>query len=91
MTRLRPASADFYAKWCGPCQMMVPILEDVASENQDKVAVAKVDTDKYPALGSRFSIEGLPTFCLFKGGEVVERVEGVITKEKMMEIVEKHL
>jgi len=84
--------SDFYAKWCGPCQLMSPILEDFANmygekvnlKNREhivscphllkyflKVAVAKVDTDKYPLLGSKYNIEGLPTCVLFKNGKEV--------------------
>jgi thiol-disulfide isomerase/thioredoxin len=53
-----PCITDFYAQWCGPCKLMVPVLEEFAINNSDRIAVAKVDTDKYPSLGSRFNVEG---------------------------------
>ena len=65
-------TSDFYAKWCGPCKLMATMLEDFATENDNDVAVAKVDTDKYPSLGSRFEVEGLPTSVIFKSGVEVK-------------------
>ena len=72
-----PVLVDFYATWCGPCQMMTPILEQVGSTLRDRLQVVKIDTDKYPNLASKYQVEALPTLVLFKDGEPAEKIEGV--------------
>ena len=72
-----PVLVDFYATWCGPCQMMTPILEQVGANLRDRLQVVKIDTDKYPNLASKYQIEALPTLVLFKDGQPAERIEGV--------------
>ncbi|HEY9875077.1 MAG TPA: thioredoxin, partial [Candidatus Obscuribacterales bacterium] len=71
-----PVLVDFYATWCGPCQMMSPILEQVNAQMKDRLQVVKVDTDSYPQLASQHHIHALPTLVLFKNGQPVERIEG---------------
>ena len=66
-----PVLVDFYAQWCGPCVMMQPVLETLASRLGDEARVAKVDTDKSPRLGSRYQIEALPTLVLFHKGDII--------------------
>ena len=72
-----PVLVDFYATWCGPCQMMAPILEQVGATLRDRLQVVKIDTDKYPNLASKYQIEALPTLVLFKDGKLDEKIEGV--------------
>jgi thioredoxin len=72
-----PVLVDFYATWCGPCQMMTPILEQVGATLRDRLQVVKIDTDKYPNLASKYQIEALPTLVLFKDGQPAEKIEGV--------------
>lgn len=72
-----PVLVDFYATWCGPCQMMTPILEQVGATLRDRLQVVKIDTDKYPNLASKYQIEALPTLVLFKNGQPSEKIEGV--------------
>ena len=72
-----PVLVDFYATWCGPCQMMTPILEQVGASLRDRLQVVKIDTDKYPNLASKYQVEALPTLVLFKDGEPAEKIEGV--------------
>lgn len=72
-----PVLVDFYATWCGPCQMMAPILEQVGANLRDRLQVVKIDTDKYPNLASKYQIEALPTLVLFKDGQPAEKIEGV--------------
>ncbi|NEP10620.1 MAG: thioredoxin [Symploca sp. SIO2C1] len=79
-----PVLVDFYATWCGPCQMMVPILETVNSQLKGQLQVIKIDTDKYPQLASEYHIEALPTLVLFKNGQPVERIEGVVPPEQLI-------
>ncbi|AIE72894.1 MULTISPECIES: thioredoxin [unclassified Synechocystis] len=73
----KPVLVDFYATWCGPCQMMAPILEQVGSHLRQQLQVVKIDTDKYPAIATQYQIQSLPTLVLFKQGQPVHRIEGV--------------
>jgi len=86
-----PVLVDFYAVWCGPCQMMVPILNEVSKALKDKVRVVKIDTEKYPDLASRFNIHALPTLVLFKNGQVADRVEGALRAEDLVNRIQKTL
>lgn len=72
-----PVLVDFYAEWCGPCQMMVPILEQVNAQLKDRLRIVKIDTEKYTDLAGKYQISALPTLVLFKQGQPVERIEGV--------------
>ena len=72
-----PVLVDFYATWCGPCQMMTPILEQVGASLRDRLQVVKIDTDKYPNLASKYQVEALPTLVLFKDGQPAAKIEGV--------------
>lgn len=72
-----PVLVDFYATWCGPCQMMAPILQEVNQEMKEQIKIVKIDTDKYPKIASDYQIEALPTLIVFKNGKPLERFEGV--------------
>jgi thioredoxin len=80
-----PVLVDFYATWCGPCQMMTPILEQVGASLRDRLQVVKIDTDKYPNLASKYQIEALPTLVLFKDGEPAEKIEGVHQAQQLIQ------
>ena len=80
-----PVLVDFYATWCGPCQMMAPILEQVGANLRDRLQVVKIDTDKYPNLASKYQIEALPTLVLFKNGQPAERIEGVLQAPQLIQ------
>ncbi|MGV2827660.1 thioredoxin [Myxosarcina sp. GI1(2024)] len=81
----KPVLVDFYATWCGPCQMMSPILEQVGAQLRDRLQVIKIDTDKYPQLASQYHIEALPTLVLFKNGEPIDRIEGVLQAPQLVQ------
>lgn len=83
-----PILVDFYATWCGPCQMMAPILEQVNQHLKDRLRIVKIDTDKYPQLASRYNIQALPTLVLFKNGQPVEHIEGVIQAPQLLQRLE---
>eukprot|EP00252_Welwitschia_mirabilis_P014960 TRINITY_DN3304_c0_g1_i2.p1 TRINITY_DN3304_c0_g1~~TRINITY_DN3304_c0_g1_i2.p1 ORF type:complete len:171 (-),score=28.79 TRINITY_DN3304_c0_g1_i2:338-850(-) len=83
-----PVLVDFYATWCGPCQLMVPILEEVGHRLKDKIRVVKIDTEKYPAIASRYSVQALPTFILFKNGQPFDRLEGAIPADQLTQHIE---
>jgi thioredoxin 1 len=76
---------DFYADWCGPCQMLEPVVKDVAAETD--AAVAKVDVDTNQRLASEYGVQGVPTLILFADGEPVERLVGVQSKEALVNVV----
>ena len=78
-----PVLVDFYADWCGPCQMMAPIIEQVNAQMQ-QLRVVKIDTDKYPEIASKHHIHALPTLVLFKQGKPVDRIEGVMPAEQLI-------
>ncbi len=80
-----PVLVDFYASWCGPCQMMAPILEQVNAQLKPKLRVVKIDTDKYPQLASQYQIHALPTLVLFKEGKPVDRIEGVVQAPQLVQ------
>ncbi|MBD2772203.1 thioredoxin [Iningainema tapete] len=80
-----PVLVDFYADWCGPCHMMSPILEQVNSVLQGRIRVVKIDTEKYPQLAGQYRIEALPTLVLFKQGQPVDRIEGVLQAPQLVE------
>ncbi|NJK73895.1 MAG: thioredoxin [Oscillatoriales cyanobacterium RU_3_3] len=86
-----PVLVDFYATWCGPCQMMAPILDQVGGQLKDKLMVVKIDSDKYEDLASQHHIYALPTLVLFKNGAEVDRIEGVIQAAQLIERVKPFL
>lgn len=80
-----PVLVDFYADWCGPCQMMVPILEQVNLQLRDRLRIVKIDTEKYTQLASQYGIAALPTLVLFKNGQPVDRIEGVVQAPQLVQ------
>ncbi|PSF37113.1 thioredoxin [Aphanothece hegewaldii CCALA 016] len=80
-----PVLVDFYATWCGPCQMMSPILEQVGAYLKNRVQIVKIDTDKYPNLATQYQIHALPTLVLFKNGQPIERIEGVVQAQQLIQ------
>ncbi|MCT7952866.1 thioredoxin [Ancylothrix sp. C2] len=80
-----PVLVDFYAPWCGPCQMMAPILEQVNQQLKNRLIVVKINTDNYPQLASHYHIEALPTLVLFKNAQPVDRLEGVMQAQTLIQ------
>ena len=78
-----PVLVDFWSPTCVPCRALVPVLEELAKENEDEAIIAKINTALYPELMAKFDIERLPTLLLFHQGKVVERMVGVQSKEKL--------
>lgn len=81
----KPVLVDFYAPWCGPCQMMAKILEDVNVAMNQRVQIVKVNTENYPDLASQHGIHALPTLVVFKQGKPVDRIEGVLPAQQLVE------
>lgn len=82
---------DFWAPWCGPCQQMGPIVEEMAHEMEGKVKIGKLNVDESPNAAGEFNVMSIPTFLLFKNGQKVDEMVGGVQKEKLVEMINKHL
>ncbi|MBB01700.1 MAG: thioredoxin [Rubinisphaera brasiliensis] len=87
----QPVLVDFWAPWCGPCKMMTPTIEELATDYAGKVRIGKLNTDDNPNTASEHGISAIPTLMLFKNGELVERLTGVVPKDQLATTLDKHL
>jgi thioredoxin 1 len=87
----QPVLVDFWAPWCGPCKMLAPTIEELASEFEGRARVGKLNTDDNPQVASNYGISAIPTVMVFKGGTIVDRFVGVTPKAKMSAALSSHL
>ena len=79
-----PVLVDFWAVWCGPCQMVGPILSEIAEENEGKLKVGKINVDEQPELAREFGIMSIPTMMVFKDGKKGNQLVGLVPKEQIL-------
>ena len=87
----KPVLVDFWAVWCGPCRMLRPIVEEIAADFEGKAVVGKVDVDNNQQVSVDYGIRNIPTVLIFKGGQVVDKIVGVASKEVIAEKLSAHL
>jgi thioredoxin 1 len=80
----KPVIVDYWAEWCGPCRMVAPVLEEIATENADKINVVKLNIDENPQIAQRYQILQIPTLNVFSGGEVVKQIIGAKPKSALL-------
>lgn len=84
-----PVLVDFWATWCMPCRMLAPVIEEIASENEGKIKVGKVNVDENPDLARTYRVMSIPTVLVFKNGELTATSVGVDSKENILKLLEK--
>lgn len=83
-----PVLVDFFATWCGPCQMIAPVISEIAEEYSGKVKVGKIDVDGDPSLAIKYGVASIPTLIIFKNGQVAEKLVGLRSKEAITKLLD---
>jgi thioredoxin 1 len=83
----QPVLVDFFATWCGPCQMLAPILKQVKESLGERITIIKIDVDKNQAIAAQYQVRGVPTMLLFQNGKQLWRQSGVVGKDELVKII----
>ncbi|TRX38303.1 thioredoxin [Flavobacterium restrictum] len=84
----KPVLVDFFATWCGPCQMLAPVLKQVKEHLGERVSILKIDVDKNQQIAAQYQVRGVPTLLLFQNGKQLWRQSGVLSKDELIAIIE---
>ena len=87
----QPVLVDFWAEWCGPCKRVAPLLDEIAEEMNGKVRIAKLNVDENQQLAYQFQVSSIPTFVLFKGGQMADRMMGAVPKSAFQSFIDRNL
>jgi len=86
-----PVLVDFWAPWCDPCKMLGPVLEEVATANDGRLKIVKVNVDENPDLAQKYEVMGIPAMFLFKGGQVIDSYTGAMSKQALTDKIDKYI
>jgi len=87
----KPVLVDFWAPWCGPCRSVSPIVDELATQYKDKLRVAKVNVDESSQVAMKYQVTSIPTFILFKNGQVADRVLGALPRSEFVKFIDRNL